>query len=537
MLSPLDVLKGFINLKSYFTWVMMAIAVWSGFYFWKKKFSSPSTPPSWSKHITTFFIILGVFSLLYFCFFRPKEPSSKYYGQLIGKIDQAIDKYGDTINNYNGLKKDWEKELEKCEKELKDLYKQKGLTQEAKAKIKEALEKNEVKIKEIKENLDQNDKNITILKGKLLHLEQEKEAKEKELKQKQEAEKLASPDDKIRLQAEIDKLQAEISEIVGEIGKIKVQIGILKNKQEKYQDMLTRAEKLKKDLEESYQFLSDSEKSILNQIQTVSERHAEIQKEIEEVNEKIKLIGIEKEQLRILRVGAEAAKTALDDWDKKHQFSFGNLRDALFQGAELYMDTFGGRGMLKAVGGGVTKKVAGTVAKVGLAVHETHRIIHLAQELFCHPDGTLKMMSKETYDSICTRIDRDLTKLEANEKDYQQKIADYKIRQNKNNLQKEVDESTVLDKNIKERRRNIIDEYVTIVDELKDKQEKVSDTGKLYEDKADLESKLETKRENANVLKEQLKQKNPNYARAQQRFIEQQKNKKYAQFYQPIINK
>ncbi|MDV3139398.1 MAG: hypothetical protein Q8742_01500 [Candidatus Phytoplasma australasiaticum] len=54
------------------------------------------------------------------------------------------------------------------------------------------------------------------------------------------------------------------------------------------------------------------------------------------------------------------------------------------------MDTFRGRGMLKAVGGGVTKKVAGTVAKVGLAVHETHRIIHLAQELFCHPDGTLK---------------------------------------------------------------------------------------------------------------------------------------------------
>ncbi|XKW58961.1 hypothetical protein ACGRT8_02245 [Candidatus Phytoplasma australasiaticum] len=46
MLTPLDVIKGLINLKSYFTWVMMAITVWSGFYFWKKKFSSPSTPPS-----------------------------------------------------------------------------------------------------------------------------------------------------------------------------------------------------------------------------------------------------------------------------------------------------------------------------------------------------------------------------------------------------------------------------------------------------------------------------------------------------------
>ncbi|MDV3168202.1 MAG: DNA double-strand break repair protein Rad50 [Candidatus Phytoplasma stylosanthis] len=533
MLSPIDVLKGFINLKSYFTWVMMAITVWGGFSFFKKR----STSTSWSKHLTTFFIILGIFSLIYFCCFRTKEPSSKYYGQLIGKIDQAIDKYSDTINNYNGLKKDWEKELEKCDKELKDLYEQKDLTQKAKEKIKEALEKNEAKIKEIKENLDQNDKNITILKGKLVQLEKDKETKEKEIKVKEEQLKLASPDDKIRLQAEIDKLQAEISEIVGEIGKIKVQIGILKNKQEKYQDMLTRAEKLKKDLEESYQFLSDSEKSILNQIQTVSERHDEIQKEIEEVNEKIKLIGIEKEQLRILRVGAEAAKTALDDWDKKHQFSFGNLRDALFQGAELYMDAFGGRGMLKAVGGGVTKKVAGTVAKVGLAVHETHRIIHLAQELFCHPDGTLKMMSQETYDSICTRIDRDLAKLDADYKDYEKKKTDYKLRLNQENLNNECKKSEKLNKDIKKEFATWIGEYSTIIEELTQKQEEVLDTGKLYEDKADLESKLETKRENANVLKEQLKQKNPSYARAQQRFIEQQKNKKYAQFYQPIIDK
>ncbi|MDO7983834.1 MAG: hypothetical protein Q8764_02725 [Pigeon pea little leaf phytoplasma] len=36
---------------------------------------------------------------------------------------------------------------------------------------------------------------------------------------------------------------------------------------------------------------------------------------------------------------------------------------------------------------------------------------------------------------------------------------------------------------------------------------------------------------------EQLKQKNSSYALFQQHFIEQQKNKKYAQFYQPIINK
>ncbi|MDV3171009.1 MAG: DNA double-strand break repair protein Rad50 [Candidatus Phytoplasma stylosanthis] len=533
MLSPIDVLKGFINLKSYFTWVMMAMVVWSGFSFFKKR----STSPSWSKHLTTFFIILGVFSLIYFCCFRTKEPSSKYYGQLIGKIDQAIDKYSDTINNYNGLKKDWEKELEKCDKELKDLYEQKDLTQEAKEKIKEALEKNEAKIKEIKENLDQNDRNITILKGKLVQLEKDKETKEKEIKDKERQKELASPDDKIRLQAEINKLRDEILEIVGEIGKIKVQIGKLEATQRKYQEMLIRAEGLKKDLEKRFVTLSNEEKSIFKQIQSVEERRVEIQKEIEEVNEKIKLIGIEKEQLCILRVGAEAAKTALDDWDKKHQFSFGNLRDALFQGAELYMDTFGGRGMLKAVGGGVTKKVAGTVAKVGLAVHETHRIIHLAQELFCHPDGTLKMMSQETYDSICTRIDRDLAKLDADYKDYEKKKADYKLRLNQDNLKNECKNSEKFNVSIKNEFRTWIDEYTTIIEELIHKQEEVSDTDKLFRNKNELEYNLSNKEVELNTAKEELKQKNPSYARAQQRFIEQQKNKKCAQFYQPIIDK
>ncbi|MDV3166559.1 MAG: DNA double-strand break repair protein Rad50, partial ['Waltheria sp.' little leaf phytoplasma] len=144
MLSPLDVLKGLINLKSYLTWVIIAITVWGVVSFFKTRF----TLISGFKPLPTFVIILGVFSLLYFCFFRSKEPSSKYYGQLMGKIDQAIDKYGDTINNYQGLKQDWERELDKCEKELKDLHDQKDLTQEAKAKIQEALEKNEAKIKE-----------------------------------------------------------------------------------------------------------------------------------------------------------------------------------------------------------------------------------------------------------------------------------------------------------------------------------------------------------------------------------------------------
>ncbi|AGL90481.1 hypothetical protein [Candidatus Phytoplasma australiense] len=94
---------------------------------------------------------------------------------------------------------------------------------------------------------------IEALKPQKQKLEQQKEAKEKEMKQKQEEEKLASPDDKIRLRAEIEKLQDEVIELVGKIDKIEVQIGKLKAPQRKYQNMLSRAEMFKKDLEKRYQ--------------------------------------------------------------------------------------------------------------------------------------------------------------------------------------------------------------------------------------------------------------------------------------------
>ncbi|WEK82463.1 MAG: hypothetical protein PR2021_3950 [Candidatus Phytoplasma pruni] len=57
-----------------------------------------------------------------------------------------------------------------------------------------------------------------------------------------------------------------------------------------------------------------------------------------------------------MQTAADAAKSAADDWDKKHEFSFGNLRDAIFKGADMFLDAYGGRGMLKAIGGGIFKK-------------------------------------------------------------------------------------------------------------------------------------------------------------------------------------
>ncbi|MDO8059435.1 DNA double-strand break repair protein Rad50, partial ['Crotalaria aegyptiaca' phytoplasma] len=325
MLSPLDLLKSYFTFKSYFTWFLLASFLFSGFLFIKKKYN-PLNAAIWKGYLMPFLIILGCLSFIYLSFFhQPKEPSSKNYGQLISKIDQAITQYDQTINNFHGLKKDWEKELDECEKELKDLYEQKDLTQEAKEKIKEALEKNEDKIKEIKENLDQNDKNITILKGKLVQLEKDKETKEKEIKGKERQKELASSDEKIRLEAEIEKLKAERLEIIGEIGKINVQIGKLEVDQKSYQEMLTRAQNSKKRLEKEYKILNDDEKRIFDFTKIKEARHAEIQKNIDEINEKITLIGMEREQLKILLTGADAAKAALDDWDKRHEFSFGNL--------------------------------------------------------------------------------------------------------------------------------------------------------------------------------------------------------------------
>ncbi|WP_432729285.1 hypothetical protein ['Prunus avium' virescence phytoplasma] len=143
MLSPLDLIKTYLTFKSYFTWFLMASAIFGIVLFFKRKLSTNQTTyknHTWKGYLTYFLIIMGILSFIYLCFFhKPKEPSSKYANQLIDQIDKAIDKYDETINNYHGLKGDWEKELNKVETELKELYKAKEITQEQKEKIKEVV--------------------------------------------------------------------------------------------------------------------------------------------------------------------------------------------------------------------------------------------------------------------------------------------------------------------------------------------------------------------------------------------------------------
>ncbi|QTX02924.1 hypothetical protein LFWB_4110 [Candidatus Phytoplasma luffae] len=101
---------------------------------------------------------------------------------------------------------------------------------------------------------------ITYLEQSKKTLEKQKEDKEKEIKQNQEEQNLASPDDKIRLQAKIEKLEDEVIKIVGKIDNINTVILNLKVFYKLQQDMLTDEEKNKRILQEKYK--TDEEKYI-----------------------------------------------------------------------------------------------------------------------------------------------------------------------------------------------------------------------------------------------------------------------------------
>ncbi|QTX02927.1 DNA double-strand break repair Rad50 ATPase [Candidatus Phytoplasma luffae] len=520
MLTPFDLIKGFLSFKSYFTWFLIATTIFSLFVFFKRKLSpTQQSTTSWKGYLTYFLIIIGILSFIYLCFFHKTEPSSKYAGQLVNKIDKAIDKYENTINNYKGLKTNWESELKKCEDELKELYNAQESSQKQKEQIHELLEQNETKIKEIKEQLKNTTGNITILKGKLTQLEKDKDAKEKEIKQKQEEEKLASPDDKIRLRAQIEKLQDEEQKIIEEISEVKLQIKNLESNQKYYQDMLSGAENYKRILEERLKDLTEGEKRLYNQIQSVEERHAEIQKEIDAVKKKLDKIDLEKDLYESLKRKYSEMYNRMQTYEKEHEASAGNIAKWCFKAFDKVTDLipakYGIKTLNKTVS--VTRKYAQKMGAVTLTLHEGHRLWHLYNEVAQENKEHPPMITKEALDMYTQDINRDLAKLDADYKDYEKKLADYKLRQNENNLEQELEYSRSIVRGIAQKEQSVIDEYKTIIKELKDKQKDIKDIYKLEIKQDRLEEELETKKEDVNDLKEQLKQKDHNYARAQQR--------------------
>ncbi|MDV3155048.1 MAG: effector [Sweet potato little leaf phytoplasma] len=109
---------------------------------------------------------------------------------------------------------------------------------------------------------DEYHSHLNLISPQIQSFEQQKLALEAQLEKKLPEVDRSKIDRKTN-EAKIKKLQTEISEIVGEIGKINVEIKNLEATQRKYQDMLTRAEKAKKESEETYE---KSEKEYINSI-------------------------------------------------------------------------------------------------------------------------------------------------------------------------------------------------------------------------------------------------------------------------------
>ncbi|MDV3198512.1 MAG: DNA double-strand break repair protein Rad50, partial [Vigna little leaf phytoplasma] len=352
-------------------------------------------------------------------------------------------------------------------------------------------------------------------KGKVIQLEKEKEVKEQAIKQKQEAEKLASPDDKIRLRAEISKLQDEVSEIIGKISDINSRIGILEAERTCCQNMLSRAQQYQKMLEEEFANLNEQEKNLYNAIKSEEQRRTEIQQNIKEIDKKLAEIEIERDLYQALKVKYREMYTRMLTYEKEHEASAGNIVKWSFKAFDKITDLIPAKYGLKVIGKTVsfTRKFSQGMAKATLILHEGHRLWHMYNEVSRENKEHPPMINKDALEMYTKDIDRDLAKLDADYKDYERKKEGYKQRQEQNNLQRELHDAKKAERTrrveIKEHERSFLDEYDKIIKELIQKEKEIKGIDKLENDQYKLEEDLENKKDEINEKKEELKQKNP----------------------------
>ncbi|WP_341266674.1 DNA double-strand break repair protein Rad50 [Candidatus Phytoplasma fraxini] len=535
MKTPLGLIKTYLTFKSYFTWFLMASAIFGIVLFFKRKLSTnqKNKTTTWQGYLTYFLIIIGILSFIYLCFFhKPKEPSSKYTGQLINEIDKAIDKYDEVINNYQGLKDNWEQKLTKVEAELQELYKAQELTQEQKAKIEELINQTETKINEIKTQKQETENNINVLKEQLKQKEEALANKEKEIKltEKQIAES-TDLTEKQKLRTKLDILYDEKIALVKQITEIKSQIGLLEIEIKALNDMLSNAQKLKDSLQRDYNKLTSCEQTLFNQINTIEQRRAEIQNNIDQVNKKIEEIKLEQDLYKVLKEKYKAMHVRMQTYEKENEASAGNIIKWGFKAFDKITDLIPAKYGMKIIGKSITftRKFSQGMTKATLILHEGHRLWHMYNEVANENKESLPMITKEALEMYTKDIDRDLAKIDADQKDYQKKLEDYNKRIENNNLRNEMQ----IDKNqlteFKKQDRSIIDEYTHIIKELETKRKEISNEAKNEQPKIlqqeQLEIKLEPIDEEINTIKEELKLQNPNYTRAQKR-IKQTNQKK-----------
>ncbi|WEX19458.1 MAG: DNA double-strand break repair Rad50 ATPase [Candidatus Phytoplasma asteris] len=192
--------------------------------------------------------------------------------------------------------------------------------------------------------------------------------------------------------------------------------------------MLTRAENFKKMLEERYEDLTEGNKLLFKQIEFFQERKAEINKNIDEINQKLKEIETERVLYQALKEKYRAMHTRMTTYEKENEFSFGNVFKVGFKAFDKVTDLIPAKFGIKTLGKtiSVTRKYAQGMGKFTLILHEGHRLWHMYNEVVNENKESLPMITKEALEMYTKDIDRDLAKLDADQKDYQKKLEEYK---------------------------------------------------------------------------------------------------------------
>ncbi|XXP77177.1 MAG: DNA double-strand break repair protein Rad50 [Lettuce witches'-broom phytoplasma] len=300
---------------------------------------------------------------------------------------------------------------------------------------------------------------------------------------------------------------------------------MLENEIEGLNNMLRRAEDYKKILEKQYNELTIGEQTLFNQIKSVEQRRAAIQNNINQVNKKLEEIKAESELYQALKEKYKVMHVRMETYEKEHEASAGNMVKWGFKAFDKVTDLIPAKYGIKTLGKTitVTRKYAQGMGKVTLILHEGHRIWHMIHESIQEGKEHPPMITKETLEMYTKDIDRDLAKLDADYKDQEKKLEVYNARIEENNLTKEFGNSRELVKNIVQKEESVINEYEKITIELKNKRDILNNKTKKEEQIEQLETKLAPIDEEMKIIKEELKQTNPNYTKTQEEI--KQKNK------------
>ncbi|GLH60869.1 DNA double-strand break repair protein Rad50 [Paulownia witches'-broom phytoplasma] len=213
---------------------------------------------------------------------------------------------------------------------------------------------------------------------------------------------------------------------------------------------------------------------------------------------------------------------------KKIPFHSGNAFKFGFKAFDKITDLIPAKFGIKTLGKtiSVTRKYAQGMGKATLILHEGHRLWHMYNEVANENKESPLMITKETLDIYLNNIDRDLTKLNADYKEYKKKKEEYILEQNDSHLKNEIDKENQQEEKIIERKRIVIYEYQKIVFELDEKIKQIADIPHLKENEYDFNLQLEKVKEEKKLVEEEFyKESNPNYNRVQKRIQQKRQTK------------